>query len=94
MTKFYWTLWALLAAITVALEATGNLSWLGITVIGFVSCLFIFMGMICVTPTIVGPHAVEFQHGDTEPALETKPVRRRARDIFMPAAVSVHNRHV
>jgi hypothetical protein len=90
-TKVYWGFWTTLALITAALLATGNLGWLGITVIGFASCTLIFMGMICVTPTVVGPHADEFQHGDAEPVVKKE--RVRIREGFAHAAASVQNRH-
>lgn len=90
-TKVYWGFWTTLALITVGLLATGNLGWLAITVIGFVSCALIFMGMICVTPTIVGPHAAEFQHGDAEPLVEKERVGIRER--FAHSTASVQSRH-
>ena len=90
-TKIYWGLWTTMSLITVALFATGNLGWLSITIIGFVACTLAFTGMICLTPTIVGPHAEEFQHADAEPLVnKDKP---RIRERFAPAAVSVQNRH-
>jgi hypothetical protein len=90
-TKIYWVLWTTMSLITVALFATGNLGWLGITVIGFVACTLAFMGMICLTPTIVGPHAEEFQHADAEPlAKKDKPPMR---ERFARIPVSVQNRH-
>jgi len=90
-TKVYWGFWTILALITLAMLATDNLGWLGISVIGFASCTLIFMGMICVTPTIVGPYAVEFQHGDAEPVVQKEKVRIRER--FAHATASVQNRH-
>lgn len=92
-TKVYWGLWTVLALITIGLFAAGSLGWLEITVIGFVSCLFIFMGMICVTPTIVGPHAKEYEHGDTEPGFKEKKVKPVKAETFAPAGAVIQNRH-
>ena len=71
-TRSYWSLWTILGLVTVILFVTANLTWFSITVVGFVACLFIFMGIMCITPTLVGPHAQEFQHGDAEPIQEKK----------------------
>lgn len=79
--RSYWGLWAILVFVTVGLFVTANLTWLSITVVGFVACLFIFMGMICVTPTVVGPHATEFQHGDAEPIPEKKAQTQRVHEL-------------
>jgi|GEM_PF-5317942 len=90
-TKVYWALWATLALITVGMLATGNLGWLGITIIGAASCTLIFMGIICVTPTIVGPHAEEFKHGDAEPVVKKERVSIQER--FAHSAAPIQNRH-
>ncbi|HTH50288.1 MAG TPA: hypothetical protein VL501_00045 [Pyrinomonadaceae bacterium] len=91
-TKFYWGLWTVLAMITVGLFAVDRLGWLEFTVIGFVSCLFIFMGMMCVTPTIVGPHVTEH-----EPMPEAAPEPKKkaaAKDVsFARAGMAVTRRH-
>jgi len=77
-TKFYWSLWAVLAAVTLGLFATGTLTWFSITVVGFVACTLVFTGMMCVTISIVGPHANEFHHTDAEPLPLPKPQKQRA----------------
>ena len=93
-TKFYWTLWMILALATVVLFAVGSLGWFAVTVVGFISCLLIFMGIMCVTPTIVGPHAEEFQHDDAEP-VTPKPRAQRTpvRERFARTSVGVQDRH-
>jgi hypothetical protein len=91
-TKFYWGLWIVLALTTVGLFAGGQLGWLEMTVIGFMACLFIFMGMICVTPTLVGPHASEYDHGDAEIPVENKRTKPIKAESF-PAGAVIQNRH-
>lgn len=91
--KVYWGLWTVLALVTAGLFASSHLGLFEITVIGFVSCLFIFMGMICVTPTIVGPHAKEYEHADAEPAFENKKVKPIRAETYAPAGAIIQNRH-
>jgi hypothetical protein len=71
-TKFYWSLWTLLVLVTLGLLLAGSLTNVTISIVGMVACLFILMGMMCITPTLVGPHAKEFQHGDAEPVPQNK----------------------
>jgi hypothetical protein len=90
-TKFYWSLCAVLAAVTLGLFATGTLTWFSITVVGFIACTLVFTGMMCVTISIVGAHANEFQHADAEPITKPEPQKQ-----FVPAsrvpAVAVQSR--
>jgi len=51
--KFFWALWAIFAAICILLFATNELTLIAITVMGFIACSLVFMGMMCVLPTLV-----------------------------------------
>jgi hypothetical protein len=87
-TKVYWFFWAVLGLITLGLFITGGLTFFAASVIGFMSCLMIFVGMMCVTISIVGPHATEFQHADAEPLPRAKPQRAPR----LPATAMVQSR--
>ena len=87
-TKVYWFLWAVLGLITLGLLLAGGLTWLSISVVGFVSCLMVFVGMMCVTISIVGPHAKEYQHPDAEPLPEKKVEETRR----IPATAVIQSR--
>ena len=91
--KFYWGLWAALAVATMALFLTANLTWLSITLVGFAACLFVFMGMMCLTPTVVGPHADEFHHADAEPVRTEKKAPAKAAKEYAPAGFGVRDHH-
>lgn len=85
-TKFYWSLWAVLGVVMLGLFVTGTVTWFSITLLGFISCALIFVGMMCVTISIVGPHSKEFQHPDAEPLPEKK-VRKVAATVPLAAPV-------
>ena len=82
-TKFYWGLWAILAVVTLGIFVAGDITWFSISVVGVISCTLVFTGMICVTISIVGPHADEYQHHDAEPLPEKK-----VRKAVTPARVA------
>ena len=67
-TKFYLGLWATFGAAGLLLYLTGNLTWLSATVMEFFSCVLIFMGMMCILPVLVGPHAPDTGNEAAEPA--------------------------
>jgi hypothetical protein len=81
-TKFYWSLWAALGVVTIGMFVTGNLTSLSISVVGFVSTLFIFMGMMCVTPALVRPHAPAVKHESPTIAAD----ERHRRSVTAPLA--------
>ena len=92
-TKFYWALWTILALATAALFVIGDLTAFSISVVGFVATLLILVGMMCVTPILVGPHADEFRHRDTEPLPEPKRVREPVRAKLATAGVAIQSHH-
>src|SRR6478672_3850731 len=95
-TKCYWACWAILAIITLGMFVAGSITWLSISVIGFVACTLVFLGMMCVTISIVstvGPHANEFQHPDAEPLPEKKSRVAVAPSRIAAPAMAVHGRH-
>ena len=92
-TKVYWVLWALLGFITLGLVVAGSLTWFSVSVVGFTACLLIFTGMMCVTISIVGPHAKEYQHGDAEPQPKKDRVKEAAPRHIAAPAVAVQSRH-
>lgn len=64
--KFFWALWAIFAAICILLFATNELTLIAITVMGFIACSLVFMGMMCVLPTLVE----ESMHKANDPGAE------------------------
>jgi hypothetical protein len=83
MLKLYWTLWAFIALTALLLVATGNFTPLTLVAFGFVSFGMIFMGMINVLPTVVGPHAAPVEPKQPK----VKPVKTKAERedrIFQP----------
>jgi len=91
--KVYWGSWAALVLAGLLLFAMGSLSWLALTVMGAVACTLIFTGMMCITPTLVGPHAKEFQHSDAEPVVEKAKTEKSSSRVFSPARVQSRHAH-
>jgi hypothetical protein len=52
--KIYGMLWATIAIIAMILLVTGNFTLTTLVALGFVSFGMIFMGMMCVLPSMVG----------------------------------------
>ena len=51
--KFYTGLWLIFALSTAVLFVSGNMTMMALSVLGFASFGLIFMGMMCVLPTMV-----------------------------------------
>ncbi|MBV9241864.1 MAG: hypothetical protein JO314_07645 [Acidobacteria bacterium] len=90
--KVYWVIWGILGLVTLGLFFAGSLTLFSVTVLGFIACTMIFVGMMCVTISIVGPHAKEYQHDDAEPLPEKKLQAEPTRNS-LPAGVAIQSRH-
>lgn len=73
--KFYTGLWAVYGAVTLGLLLTGSMTMLALTVLGFVAFGLIFMGMMCVLPTIVGHPVALVEESRPEPVGEQAAAR-------------------
>ncbi len=74
LVKIYWMLWSAIAIIAALLFVTGNFSIMTLVAFGFVSFGMIFMGMMCVLPSMVGHHAVP-----AEPKVKVETAKEKSR---------------
>ncbi len=76
LVKIYGMCWAAIAIITALLLITGNFTMITLVAIGFVAFGMIFLGMMCVLPSMVGHHEIP-----NEPKLNVKTTEEKS-EIF------------
>jgi hypothetical protein len=76
--KIYYTMWAAFLLGAGVLFLTGNFDLTAMVVSGFISFGLVFMGMMCVLPSLVGHHA---EKQTAVPVRKTQPVIDRVRSV-------------
>lgn len=71
LTKVYLSTWLVIAAAFAVFFLTGNMTMFVLVVFGFIAFGMVFMGMMGVLPTIVGPHATPARSKKTEEGSST-----------------------
>jgi len=92
--KIYAGMWAVFFAALLALFLLGSLTLMAVVIAGFVSFTLVFMGMMCVLPTRVGPHAETdvTEAPKTGPSL-TERTRAKVKSLTEPNGIEIRKPH-